>query len=125
MRVSFMMGAGMPALEARAVTGGADQDLNVTAIGGNQAGAYGIRASMTIVTAGGGAGVRLPTTASLIGLDVGDEITVTNFSGGNVTVYPDGTNTINAGGASAGVVVANNVTAYVKRLTATQYALTV
>lgn len=113
---------GLAAAAARAFTGAGDIDNAVTAAGNNsQANATLLKATMNIVTAGGAnTGVRVGAD-----LQVGDEIDIVNFSGGNINVYPAGTNQINKAGASTAVVLANNTRGILKKVTATDSTLTV
>lgn len=76
-----------------------------TATGTTQAGAYLLSAVRTrFGTVAASSGALLPTGAS------GDELTVTNFGGNSLAVYPPVGGAIDNGSANASVAVAANAT---------------
>lgn len=116
---------GFAATTARIMTGGEDRDLNVTATGASsQANSYGIRATMTLVSAGGAnTGVRLPVGANA--LAPGDEIDIYNIKGSTLLLYPEVGGNINNAGADTSVNIANNTRGVLKCWTPGVYSLTV
>lgn len=116
---------GFAATVARLLTGGGDRDLAVTALGvSSQANSYGIRATMTTVTAGGAnTGVRLPSGA--LALAAGDEIDIYNTKGSTLLLYPEVGGNINAAGVDTVVNIANNTRGIVKCWSPGVYSLTV
>lgn len=124
MRVKLLasIAGGFSAVVARLLTGGGDIDSAVTALGASsQANSYGIRATITTVTAGGAnTGVRIPTDMS-----IGDEIDVYNTKGSTLLVYPNVGGNINGVGVDTVVNVANNVRAIIKCFAPNVYSLTV
>jgi hypothetical protein len=116
---------GFAALVSRILTGGEDRDLAVTALGtSSQANSYGLKATMTTVTAGGAnTGVRLPSGVNL--LSAGDEIDVYNTKGSALLIYPEVGGNINNAGADTAYSLANNTRAIIKCWTPGVYSITV
>ena len=110
---SDIMTGGFSAVSAQAIQG--QVNSAVTAAGTTQATATALTRSNSIVTAGSGGGVVLKSA------DVADEQEILNLSGGNVTVYPPGSERINGLAAAAGFLLANNTAVKVKKYTSTRW----
>ena len=110
MRTERIAAAGMSIEAARAVTGGNDADLSITATGSSsQANSYAIRASINLVTAGGAnTGVRLGYE------NAGDEYRIFNNKGTDLLIYPPTGGTINGGSVNAAMTLADKKVAVIQ-----------
>lgn len=113
-----LLGSGAPALLATNIVG--DVDSGVTALGSSQATAYAIKAVITEVTsAAGSTGVVCPP------MNPGDAIYVYNGNSGNtITIYPNGTDTINNGATSVTLAVNKGMLIFKRSNTALASILT-
>ena len=111
---SDIMTGGFSAVSARAIQG--LNNAAVTAAGTTQGGATALTRSNNLVTAGSGGGVVLKSA------EISDEQEILNISGGNITVYPPGSERINGLSASSGFLLANNTAVKVKKFSSTRWA---
>jgi len=98
-----LMSVGTPAEQAKAINGvsGVYASVSTTV---SQAAATPLLYDINFVTTAQAAGaVLLPSDAV-----VGDFITVTNFTGSNVTIYPSAGGQVNALGTNTGLVLATS-----------------
>jgi len=103
-----LMGSGLPALVAQNIVG--DVDSGVTALGTNQATAYQCTKIGTEVTS-----AAASTGVTLLPGNPGDIVWVYNGNSGNtITIYPNGTDTVNNGATSITLAV-NKLMFFVKR----------
>ena len=109
---SDIMTGGFSAISARAIQGLANGA--VAAAGTTQGTATALTRSLNAVTSGTG-GVVLKSA------DIGDEQEILNISGSQITVYPPGSERINALSASTGFLLANNTAVKVKKFTSTRW----
>jgi hypothetical protein len=103
-----VMGSGIPPLAATNIVG--DVDSGVTALGTNQATAYQcIKVGTEVTSAAGSTGV------TLLPGNPGDMLWVYNGNSGNtITIYPNGTDTVNNGATSITLAV-NKLMLFIKR----------
>ena len=110
---SDIMTGGFSGGAARAIGGLAN--AAVTAAGTTQGGATALTRSINAVTAGSGSGVVLKSA------EIGDEQEICNLSGGQITVYPPGSERINALSAGTGFLLGNNSAVKVKKFSSTRW----
>ena len=110
---SDIMTGGFSAISAKAIQGLVNSA--VTAAGTTQGGATALTRSISVVTAGSGGGVVLKSA------EIADEQEILNLSGGSITVYPPGSERINALAASSGFVLGSNTAVKVKKFSTTRW----
>lgn len=115
-----LMGAGFSAAQASAILGNAPT-TGISAAGTTLATATALSAPGNLVgTAAANSGVRLPTTAV-----IGDAILIYNDATGNsFYIYPDAaTSKINQLSVGAGVLLANNNSALLMKVSSTRWIM--
>lgn len=112
-----IMGGGVSAGTAKAITGGSDTSTAVSAAGTSASDATAIHAGIiAITTCASGAGVIIDSD------EIGDEYEIINLGASACTIYPPTGEQVNALTASQGFLLATNTAVKLKKFTATRWA---